>query len=62
MKLNEGKMDRVARIVAGILIFGAGFYFNSWWGLVGLVPFVTGLVGTCPLYQILGLQTCALKK
>jgi len=58
-KTNEGTADRILRIVAGIVLLSltvVGPKTN--WGLIGIVPLVTGLVGTCPLYSILGLNTC----
>ncbi len=58
MKTNIGNIDRSLRLVAGAAILGAGFYFKSWWGLVGLVPILTGLVRFCPLYPLLGISTC----
>jgi hypothetical protein len=61
-KTNEGTADRILRIVAGIVglsltVLGP----KTAWGLVGLVPLVTGLAGTCPLYTLLGLSTCPMK-
>lgn len=47
---NVGGMDRILRIVLGIILLGLGFYFKSWWGLIGLVPLLTAIVGFCPLY------------
>lgn len=58
MKPNIGSLDRTLRILAGLAILGAGFYFKSWWGLVGLVPLLTALVRFCPAYLPLGLSTC----
>lgn len=58
MKTNIGNIDRSLRLVAGAAILGAGFYFKSWWGLVGLVPILTALVRFCPLYPLLGISTC----
>lgn len=57
MKQNVGKTDRYMRIGLGILIVAAGIYFQSWWGVVAVVPFVTAFTGFCPLYKILGLNT-----
>jgi hypothetical protein len=54
---NEGRADRRLRIVAGVVILALGAVYGSWWGLVGFVPFATGLVGFCPLYALLGLNT-----
>lgn len=65
-KTNVGGIDRTLRILVGLALL-AGFFLNAdaplrWLYLVGLIPLVTGLVGTCPIYSILGLNTCPLKK
>ena len=57
MKLNMGKLDRGLRAVVGIGILAAGYYFRSWWGLIGLVPLLTASVGVCPAYLPFGLST-----
>jgi len=57
MQLNVGKPERVIRVVVGLAIIGAGFYYQSWWGAIGLVPVLTGLMGWCPPYQLLGIST-----
>jgi hypothetical protein len=69
MTKNEGNIDRILRVIvgAGLLayyFFGPG---EGWGGihalaLIGIVPLVTGLVGTCPLYSVLGVSTCPMKK
>jgi sulfite exporter TauE/SafE len=56
---NEGQMDRRLRIIAGVVILALGVAYGSWWGLVGLIPVATGFVGFCPLYALLGIDTCA---
>lgn len=58
MKKNVGSIDRIARITAGILIVGAGLVFQSWWGLIGVVPLATAFVRWCPAYTLFGLSTC----
>ncbi len=58
MKSNVGGIDRMIRIVLSMFILGAGFYIPSWWGLVGLLPLLTGIAGWCPLYSIFGINTC----
>ncbi len=56
---NVGTLDRVIRVVAGAAVLSLTVVGpRSLWGLVGLVPLLTGLVGTCPLYTVLGLRTC----
>lgn len=62
MKTNVGSADRIVRFIAGIAILGAGYYFKSWWGLVGLGPILTGTIRFCPAYVPFGLSTCAAKK
>ena len=58
MKANIGSIDRVLRLIAGLAILGAGYYFKSWWGLVGLVPILTAIFRVCPAYLALGVSTC----
>jgi hypothetical protein len=58
MKSNVGKSDRNIRIVLGIVIAVAGFYFKSWWGIIAIVPLLTAFTGFCPLYKLLGINTC----
>ncbi|HSN15342.1 MAG TPA: DUF2892 domain-containing protein [Anaeromyxobacteraceae bacterium] len=56
---NEGTLDRVIRVVIGIALLSltvAGP--KTMIGLVGIVPIVTGLVGFCPLYRLMGVSTC----
>jgi hypothetical protein len=57
MNRNIGSVDRTIRIIAGVGIIAAGFYFRSWWGAIGAVPLVTGLVGWCPPYAMFGIST-----
>lgn len=57
---NVGSIDKILRIIAGLAIIGAGVYFKSWWGAVGVVPVVTALMGWCPAYTLFGLNTCPL--
>ena len=59
MKSNVGGLDRGIRIIAGLAILAAGFYYKSWWGLVGLVPLATGLLRWCPAYLPFGISSCA---
>jgi len=63
MKANEGTIDRVLRIIFGLALISIVFVGpRTPWGWVGLVPLMTGLVGMCPLYTILGLNTCPVHK
>ncbi len=59
MQTNEGKIDRILRVVVGLGLLSMIFVGpQSMWGLVGLVPLLTGAFGFCPLYKIFGLSTC----
>ena len=44
-------------MVAGVAIIAAGFYFQSWWGAIGIVPLLTGALRWCPPYQLFGIST-----
>jgi hypothetical protein len=57
MKCNVGTVDRLLRVIFGLVIAILGVVFDSWWGLVGLVPLATGLFKFCPLYVPLKLST-----
>ena len=61
MNANVGGIDRGLRIVAGLVILGLFFLVegpNRWFALVGFVPLLTGMMGWCPAYSILGIKTC----
>ncbi|WP_291632912.1 DUF2892 domain-containing protein [Clostridium sp.] len=62
MKCNVGRTEQIIRIVIGILIVFIGLYYRSWWGIIGLVPIITGSIRYCPIYDILGISTCDVKK
>lgn len=60
---NEGTVDRVLRVVVGAAVLSLVFVGpKTPWGWVGLVPLLTGLVGYCPLYSLLGIRTCPLRQ
>ena len=61
MKINMGSLDRILRIVAGLVIIGAGIAFKSWCGVIGVILLATAAIGFCPLYTLLGVSTCKLK-
>ena len=50
MTINVGSTDRWLRIVLGIVVIVLGFYFQSWWGALGIIPIATGMIRFCPLY------------
>lgn len=57
MPENVGNIDQAIRIAAGLIILAVGLYYQSFWGLIGLVPLVTGLACRCPAYALLHLAT-----
>ncbi|MBI2417850.1 MAG: DUF2892 domain-containing protein [Ignavibacteriales bacterium] len=59
---NVGSADKVIRLVVGIAIVAWGVYAQNWWGVVGLLPIGTALVGVCPAYIPFGLSTCKTEK
>jgi hypothetical protein len=62
MSKNEGTLDRVLRVVLGLILLSLVFIGpQTMWGLIGIVPLATGLIGVCPIYSILGVSTCQLK-
>lgn len=66
MKANEGTVDRVLRVVIGLVLLGVGLFGASGAGaivadVVGAVLLLTGLIGFCPLYRLFGISTCAAK-
>ncbi len=61
MKKNIGGVDRGIRIISGLAVMGAGVYFQSWWGAIGVVLIGTALIRWCPPYALLGISTCKIK-
>ena len=56
---NVGTLDRLARMILGVILLSLTIVGpRTLWGLIGIVPFVTGFLGTCPLYSVLGISTC----
>jgi len=63
MQTNVGPIDRAARVVVGLgLVVAAYADALGAWAWIGIVPLVTGIVGTCPLYSALGIDTCGLRR
>ena len=58
MERNVGGIDKVIRIIVGLIIGAVGYYYNSWWGLIGIIPVLTALINWCPLYLPFGIKTC----
>ena len=62
MKANVGGIDRIARIVIGLVLIGLAVTGTvGVWGWLGVVPLATGLIGWCPPYAIFGWNTCNVK-
>ena len=57
MQCNVGKVDKIVRVVLGVVIIGIGVVMESWLGLIGIIPLATAAIGYCPLYSIVGLNT-----
>jgi hypothetical protein len=65
MTTNVGKIDKALRIIAGIVLLTLFFILDGsarWLGLIGLVPLITGLVGWCPAYAMIGVNTCPVRQ
>ncbi len=59
MECNVGTVDRTVRIVVGLVLISLVFWGpQTNWGWIGLVPLVTGIVGWCPAYRLMDLDTC----
>lgn len=59
MTKNLGKIDRILRVIIGLIIVVLGIMNTSWLGLIGLIPLATAVLGWCPLYCPLKLSTCS---
>ncbi len=65
METNVGKLDRGVRVIMGLALLSLVFLLSGnirWVGLMGIVPLMTGFAGSCPLYHLVGLNTCPLQK
>ncbi|MBN1930158.1 MAG: DUF2892 domain-containing protein [Desulfobacterales bacterium] len=58
MKCNVGRLERIIRVIIGLGLMGAGILFNSWWGIIGLIPLLTAIIGWCPVSAAIGFSTC----
>ncbi|MGC2774278.1 MAG: DUF2892 domain-containing protein [Bradyrhizobium sp.] len=62
MAQNVGKIDRLIRIIVGLAILSLTVIGpQTLWGLLGLIPLGTALIGWCPPYAMLGINTCGTK-
>ncbi len=63
MSANVGGIDRILRVLAGIALLALTLTGQiGLWGWIGVVPLATGLFSFCPLYRVLGLNTCPMKR
>lgn len=63
MNINVGDVDRILRVVLGIVLMSlAAAGVIGWWGWLGVIPLGTGLLSFCPLYALLGIHTCRLSR
>ena len=63
MKTNEGTIDRSLRVIAGLVLLGLAYTGTiGVWGYIGIMPLFTGIIGICPAYMMLGVNTCPMKK
>jgi len=58
MKKNVGPADRGFRVVLGLVIMSFGYFNNSYWGFVGLIPLLTATFRWCPAYTLVGFSSC----
>lgn len=63
MMTNEASIDRILRVSLGLVLLLLVFVGpHTLWGLFGLVPLATGIAGFCPLYKVLGVDTCRFER
>lgn len=65
MQINVGNLDRIVRIVIGLIMLSLPLWLDSswrWLGLIGFMPLITGLAGRCPGYRLFGLSTCPMQE
>jgi hypothetical protein len=62
MKKNMGTADRIIRVVIGVGIIALGIIYQSWWGLIGIVPLLTSLSASCPAYMPFKISTMKKKE
>ena len=65
MQINVGRLDRIVRVVIGLVLLSLPLWLDSswrWLGLIGFMPLITGLAGRCPGYRLFGLSTCPMQE
>ena len=65
-KQNVGTVDRVIRVIVGLALLAGFFVYPEaglrWLFLIGIIPLVTGIVGSCGVYSLLGVSTCPTRR
>lgn len=64
MKVNEGSLDRIIRVILSLIVLSLWFVLQGnakYLALIGLIPLITAILGWCPLYSIFGINTCKRK-
>ena len=62
MKTNVGGIDKIIRILAGVALIAWALMGGPVWAWIGVVPLATGLLGWCPAYTLVGMNSCPLSK
>lgn len=65
MGKNVGTVDRVIRVIVGLAMLSLIFWAQGkerFWGLLGFIPLLTGIMGLCPFYALIGFKTCPLNR
>jgi hypothetical protein len=65
MKANVGRLDRIVRIAIGLVLLSLIVLLpgpERWWGLLGVIPLATASLSFCPLYSLLGISSCPMRK
>lgn len=63
LPINEHPIERALRIIIGLVLLSLVFVGpKTYWGLIGIVPLATGVLGSCPLYTLFGISTCRMKR
>ncbi len=57
MNTNISKIDTIIRLIIAAILIAFGIMYQSWWGLVGVIPLMTAVIGVCPIYSMLGIST-----
>jgi len=59
---NVGSLDKILRIVIGVLLIIGALMGYGWWMWIGILPIATAVFGLCPLYTLFGIKTCPMSK